>query len=205
MKAYSSKCEEKKVNKENCRSETFSEGARTTIVFALKNEVGGLVRALKIFQEKNINLVHIESRKSRKRDSEIEIFVDCISTKEEFSELIQLLKAQTTVISLKPPVCRPDGVPWFPRKIAELDKTSRRVLMYGSELDADHPGFKDNVYRRRRKYFVDVAMNYKYKTSGWIPVSKRLFSRISFSSFPLHSICTAQLRSLLHTRTRHLP
>ncbi|XP_007901956.1 tryptophan 5-hydroxylase 2 [Callorhinchus milii] len=166
--SYSSKCEEKKVNKENCRSETFSEGARTTIVFALKNEVGGLVRALKIFQEKNINLVHIESRKSRKRDSEIEIFVDCISTKEEFSELIQLLKAQTTVISLKPPVCSsieeegPDGVPWFPRKIAELDKTSRRVLMYGSELDADHPGFKDNVYRRRRKYFVDVAMNYKY-------------------------------------------
>uniref|UniRef100_A0A4W3GFH1 Tryptophan hydroxylase 2 (tryptophan 5-monooxygenase) n=1 Tax=Callorhinchus milii TaxID=7868 RepID=A0A4W3GFH1_CALMI len=135
MKAYSSKCEEKKVNKENCRSETFSEGARTTIVFALKNEVGGLVRALKIFQ-KNINLVHIESRKSRKRDSEIEIFVDCISTKEEFSELIQLLKAQTTVISLKPPVC--------------------------SSIEEEGKGSSCNPLQRRRKYFVDVAMNYKY-------------------------------------------
>jgi phenylalanine-4-hydroxylase len=53
-------------------------------------------------------------------------------------------------------------VPWFPRRIRELDRFANQILSYGSELNSDHPGFTDPVYRKRRKYFADIAYNYKH-------------------------------------------
>jgi len=50
-----------------------------------------------------VSMVHIESRKSKRRNSEVEIFVDCDCSKKEFNELIQLLKFQTNIVSLNPP------------------------------------------------------------------------------------------------------
>ncbi|XP_035273887.1 tryptophan 5-hydroxylase isoform X2 [Anguilla anguilla] len=154
---------------ENRDNKTLStEKGRAAIVFSLKNEVGGLVKALKLFQENHVNLVHIESRKSKRRNSEFEIFVDCDSNHEQLNEIIQLLQKHVNIVDMDPPdnSCLSeedmDNVPWFPKKISDLDKCANRVLMYGSDLDADHPGFKDNVYRKRRKHFADLAMSYKH-------------------------------------------
>ena len=37
-----------------------SSNDRTSIVFTLKNQVGGLARALQVFQELGINVLHVE-------------------------------------------------------------------------------------------------------------------------------------------------
>lgn len=71
-----------------------------------------------------------------------------------------------------------DAVPWFPKRIQDLDEFANRVLSYGAELDSDHPvgseflrkvaskssfaqGFTDPVYRARRKVFADIAISYR--------------------------------------------
>ncbi|KAK3712745.1 hypothetical protein QZH41_013197 [Actinostola sp. cb2023] len=52
-------------------------------------------------------------------------------------------------------------VPWFPRKIKDIDVTANRVKKANAELQSDHPGFKDEVYRARRKEFEDIALSYR--------------------------------------------
>ena len=40
----------------------------------------------------------------------------------------------------------PISVPWFPRRIKDLDRFANQILSYGSELDSDHPvSVKNNL------------------------------------------------------------
>lgn len=55
-KANSGKKDDKKGSKGNSKSETSPEGGKTAVVFSLKNEVGGLVKVLNLFQV-NVNII----------------------------------------------------------------------------------------------------------------------------------------------------
>jgi phenylalanine-4-hydroxylase len=52
-------------------------------------------------------------------------------------------------------------VHWFPRHISELDMIANRTLDAGIDLQADHPGFKDAEYRKRRAKLAEKAMLYR--------------------------------------------
>jgi hypothetical protein len=44
-----------------------------------------------------------------------------------------------------------EAVPWFPTKIDDFDYIGKRILGEGDGIqEADHPGFRDQEYRKRR-------------------------------------------------------
>jgi len=53
-------------------------------------------------------------------------------------------------------------VQWFPRHISELDLIADRTLDAGDDLESDHPGFHDQVYRKRRSILTQVASKHTW-------------------------------------------
>lgn len=143
--------------------ETFKE--EICLVFGLKEKIGALADALKIFEENNVNLIHIESRLSKNDKGKYEFFVDCKSKdKDNLQSTIEKLKEKASYLHVFDKSAEgsvEESIPWFPTRIKELDQFANRILSYGAELDSDHPGFTDPVYRERRKEFADIAFNYK--------------------------------------------
>ena len=56
----------------------------------------------------------------------------------------------------------PKEVPWFPITKEECDSLALLVLEGGTDLQSDHPGFKDEVYKKRRKELAKFASEFKY-------------------------------------------
>ncbi|EDW92786.1 tryptophan 5-hydroxylase 1 [Drosophila yakuba] len=153
-----------------------SPGERVSIIFTLRNQVGNLARALQVFQELGINVLHLELSPLEMGTNQADVLVDVECDPRRLDQVVKMLNREVasvnyTSVNTQGLARAPSlsacssfdfgDMVWFPRKISDLDK-AQNVLMYGSELDADHPGFKDPVYRKRREQFSAIANNFKH-------------------------------------------
>ncbi|GAB5354334.1 hypothetical protein AAMO2058_000109800 [Amorphochlora amoebiformis] len=133
---------------------------RTSLAFETNEDgAGSLIDALELFRRRGINLTHIESRPSL-LDPTYSFFVSFQGTLQDNNvrELVNDLIRHTKNVTLM----GTEEVPWFPRKISDIDVFCHRTLDAGSELKSDHPGFKDQAYRERRKIICENAHRHKF-------------------------------------------
>ncbi|VVC99804.1 unnamed protein product [Leptidea sinapis] len=133
-----------KLGEIHAQHQPTQEGERVSVIFSIKNQVGGLVRVLSVFQDLGINVLHIESRKSATEISASDILVDVQCDPRRMEQLKRMLKREVQDFEL---VANTSGeefppstplsaaasfdfgeMPWFPRKISDLDR-AQNVLM----------------------------------------------------------------------------
>ena len=119
---------------------------RVSLLIELEDRPGALETVLRPFARHGVNLTHIESR-PRGRQT-FDFYVDCEGERGEAAVDATIEELTRTAVHVI--VLDDTEVPWFPRHIAELDQIAGNTQNAGGQLQADHPGFSDLVYRRRR-------------------------------------------------------
>uniref|UniRef100_A0A8C6PZM0 Tyrosine 3-monooxygenase n=1 Tax=Nothobranchius furzeri TaxID=105023 RepID=A0A8C6PZM0_NOTFU len=130
------------------------------VLFALSNEKNsGFFQTGKIFETFEAKLLHIESRMRKKSKDdlpELEFFMRCEVQRADLDVFISSLKRVAGDVRS---VCI--TVPWFPRRMKDLDRCNMLITKFDPDLDHDHPGYDDSEYRKRRAEISELAFTYK--------------------------------------------
>ncbi|KAJ2848957.1 hypothetical protein IWW36_002973 [Coemansia brasiliensis] len=142
-----------------------------TLFILLQEQVGALNECLQVLKECNVSMTRIESRPSKSVESGYEFLIDIdMQLKDAVQNVIEEIKKVdivrdvhnvSSLEGLNDTEFAAEKVPWFPRKISDLDTFINKVLEFGKELSSDHPGAQDPVYRQRRQEIVEKARMYR--------------------------------------------
>ncbi|XP_007466016.1 PREDICTED: tyrosine 3-monooxygenase [Lipotes vexillifer] len=135
--------------------------AALNLLFALRaTKPPALSRAVKVFETFEAQIHHLETRPAQKPQAggpHLEYFVRCEVPSAALPTLLSSLRRVAEDVR----GAGENKVLWFPRKVSELDKCHHLVTKFDPDLDLDHPGFSDQVYRQRRKLIAEIAFQYK--------------------------------------------
>jgi phenylalanine-4-hydroxylase len=134
------------------------DGGRVSLLLELDDHPGALGAVLAAIAREGVNLTHIESRPGRA--GRFDCFLDCAGSRD--APPIRRLLARLRERGRPLLVLDGQDVPWFPRRVEELDRVAGQVLGAGAELDADHPGFRDPAYRERRARIDALARAWRH-------------------------------------------
>lgn len=145
--------------------EAEKEVVRAAIVVHLRDGMGSLGRILKAVETYHGTVVHLESRQSRSDGVMFDVLIKVDMARSNLLQLIRSLR-QTASFGSVSLLNENNSVsvkaPWFPSHASELDNCNHLMTKYEPDLDMNHPGFADQVYRARRKEIAEIAFAYKY-------------------------------------------
>lgn len=136
---------------------------RAAIVVRLKDGMSSLGRILKAIETYHGTIVHLESRPSQEDGVQYDVLVKVEMSRTNLLQLIRSLRQTNSFggINLIAENSINVKAPWFPRHASELDSCNHLMTKYEPELDMDHPGFADQVYRERRRQIAEIAFAFK--------------------------------------------
>lgn len=137
---------------------------RAALVLHLKEGMNSLSRVLKSIEKYQGVVVHLETRPNQKDSVQLDALVKIDMSRINMLQLLKNLRQSQTLQHAT--LIGEDNIsaknPWFPRHASELDQCNHLMTKYEPDLDMNHPGFADKVYRERRKEIAEIAFAYKY-------------------------------------------
>ncbi|XP_061395855.1 tyrosine 3-monooxygenase [Musca vetustissima] len=134
------------------------------LIVRLKEGITSLGRILKAIENYHGTIQHVESRQSRSEGVDHDVLIKLSMTRGNLLQLIRSLRQTGSFSSINLMAENNISVkaPWFPKHASELDNCNHLMTKYEPDLDMNHPGFADKVYRQRRKEIAEIAFAYKY-------------------------------------------
>ncbi|XP_034481091.1 tyrosine 3-monooxygenase [Drosophila innubila] len=134
------------------------------LVVRLKEGISSLGRILKAIETFHGTVQHVESRQSRIEGVDHDVLIRLDMTRGNLLQLIRSLRQSGSFSSMNLLTENNISVkaPWFPKHASELDNCNHLMTKYEPDLDMNHPGFADKVYRQRRKEIAEIAFAFKY-------------------------------------------
>jgi phenylalanine-4-hydroxylase len=132
---------------------------KTFVQLEIKDSPGSLQDTLRLFWKHDVNMTRIESRPSTHSDFTYMFNIDFEGRPGERKpdELLADLKQECITVH----VMDDQAVPWFPKKVKDLDLCTESLDGGTDLINDDHPGFTDEAYMARRNHLAKVARDYR--------------------------------------------